>query len=580
MNLLFAFCSVALLLIQIVSLSATSSGMYSMPVKDPVAVSKDDPEYAKKPFIDGARIFYDGKIVDWDGKTEDVTSPIIDKETGKRTVIGRLAQLSKGDVKVVLDSAKLAWANGRGTWPQMSTEERIAALERVVQALKAKRSEIANVLMWEICKSTADAYAEFDRTMTFIEETIKAYRDMDQEDGSWRSIGGILSRVRRAAIGIMLCLGPFNYPFNETYATLIPALLSGNVVIMKIPNTGGLAHLLTMQAYADNLPPGTINFFSGSGRETLAPIMETGDIDVLAFIGGSKAADSLIKAHPHPHRLKVFLQLEGKNLGVVLPDADIATAVEQITIGSTNFNGQRCTAIKLVFVHVSIVAEFVEKFIVSISKLKWGLPWEKDVAITPLPELRKPKYLEDVIKDALSKGANLVNALQGGGNLHGGLVRPAIVFPVKDNMKLWHEEQFGPVIPIAVYSDIEEVHKYLDATPFGQQAAVFTKSPEDSAALIDALSTVVGRINLNTQCGRSPDVIPFSGRRSSAMGTMSVTEAIRYFSIETVVAGKHNKVNEKVMKDYENYSKFLLPLANSSYAAMKNTNVGSAKNDL
>lgn len=70
-----------------------------------------------------------------------------------------------------------------------------------------------------------------------------------------------------------MCLGPFNYPFNETYATLIPALLTGNIVVMKIPNTGGLAHVLTMEAYAKHLPKGTINFFSGSGRETLEPAM-------------------------------------------------------------------------------------------------------------------------------------------------------------------------------------------------------------------------------------------------------------------------------------------------------------------
>lgn len=90
-----------------------------------------------------------------------------------------------------------------------------------------------------------------DRTMTFIKSTIAAFRDMDANN-SWKTISGIYARVRRAAIGIMLCLGPFNYPFNETYATLIPALLAGNVVIMKIPTLGGLAHVLTMEAYVSN----------------------------------------------------------------------------------------------------------------------------------------------------------------------------------------------------------------------------------------------------------------------------------------------------------------------------------------
>jgi acyl-CoA reductase-like NAD-dependent aldehyde dehydrogenase len=81
-----------------------------------------------------------------------------------------------------------------------------------------------------------------------------------------------MARVKRAAIGIMLCLGPFNYPFNETYATMIPALLMGNIVILKLPAIGGLVHVLTMEAFAESLPPGVINFISGSGRTTIPPV--------------------------------------------------------------------------------------------------------------------------------------------------------------------------------------------------------------------------------------------------------------------------------------------------------------------
>merc|ERR1719198_2140710 len=110
------------------------------------------------------------------------------------------------------------------------------------------------------------------------------------------------------------------------YTMLIPALLMGNTVVMKLPAIGGLAHILTAKAYAKHLPAGVLNFVSGSGRATCTPMMETGKIDMLGFIGGSSAADALISAHPHAHRLKVFSQLEGKNLGIVLSDADLDTA--------------------------------------------------------------------------------------------------------------------------------------------------------------------------------------------------------------------------------------------------------------
>lgn len=549
------FCILALFIGALVASMAEKGnpqGKYS--------VSSADPALAKKPFVDGAKFFHGGVVHPYEGKVNDIVSPIVDEETNGKVVIGKLAQMNEEDIKTVLKSAKAAWNNGRGVWPQMTANERIRVLEKVVVSLKERRKEIVDVLMWEICKSADDAAAEFDRTMVFIEATIAAFRAMDAVDGTWRTVSGILAKVRRAAIGIMMCLGPFNYPFNETYATLIPALLAGNVIIMKIPNLGGLAHVLTMEVYAQHLPPGAINFFSGLGRQTMGPLMGSGDIDVLAFIGGSSAADLVIKAHPHPHRLKVFLQLEGKNLGIVMPDADIDVAVKQVTLGSTSYNGQRCTAIKLVMVHKSRAEEFMAKFATSVNALKWGLPWNAGVAITPLPEPNKPQYLQDVIADAVSKGASVVNAPQGGGELYGALMRPAIVYPVTSEMRLWHEEQFGPVIPVAVYENIEEVYDYLAKMPYGQQAAVFTSDAKTSAPLIDVLSTVVGRININTQCGRSPDSFPFSARRSSALGTMSVTEALRVFSTETVVAAKSDAINDHILHAYEQESKFLQPL--------------------
>ncbi|RYH05070.1 aldehyde dehydrogenase family protein [archaeon] len=255
-------------------------------------------------------------VLAWDGPVEDVTSPILDSN-GDRVVIGRIAQMDQNEAMKVAAAAKAAWNNGQGVWPQMSMRERIDAIMNLVAALMEQRDQIIHTLMWEICKTSSDATAEFDRTMQYIDATIQAIVDMDEKKGGYQTVSGILAKVRRGAIGVMLALGPFNYPFNETYTTLIPALLMGNVVVMKIPTVGGLAHVLSMGAYANTLPPGVVNFISGPGRVTMAPIMESGP-DILAFIGGSKAADALLTSHPAPHRLKTVLSLEGKNLGEIL----------------------------------------------------------------------------------------------------------------------------------------------------------------------------------------------------------------------------------------------------------------------
>lgn len=495
------------------------------------------------------------------GKVDDVYSPILDTSTQEKHkhIIGKLAQMTTDDSLNALEHAKKAWNRGQGVWPLMSSEERITALQNVVNKLKEKREEIIDVLQWEICKSSVDAATEFDRTMGFIENSIEEVRIASKQSSIWKTIGGIAAKVKRAAIGIMLCLGPFNYPFNETYATMIPALLMGNVVILKLPTVGGLAHVLTMDAYASALPPGVVNFISGSGRLTVPPIMKTGDVDILAFIGGSASADRIIKDHPHPHRLKLFLQLEGKNLGIVTPTADLDVAATEAVVGTTSYNGQRCTAIKLLMVHESISTKFTENFIQKISELKSGNPWDENgkVKITPLPEPNKVEKMKDLIADAEKKGGKLINEHLGGGKVTGNLMQPAVIYPVTPDMRLWHEEQFGPVIPIATYTDLEEIYDYLAKMPYGQQASIFTKDAKSVANLVDILSNTVGRINLNTQCGRSPDTLPFSGRRSSALGTMSVSEALNQFSIETVVAAKANDNNQQVLNQLDTVSTFL-----------------------
>lgn len=227
----------------------------------------------------------------------------------KQVEIGQMPQFGTKQALQVLYQAELAWKGGMGVWTQMSLAERCTAIEAFFKELASKREEMVQALMWEIGKNRLDAESEFDRTVQFANSVIQTIRTDPEFGGSWKEIGSTTAFVRRAAIGIILALGPYNYPLNEAYSALIPALLMGNICILKVPTVGGLVHLLTIEAFSKTLPAGTIHFIAGSGRATMPPLMKTGAIDGLAFIGGSKAADDLISKHPHPHRLKVFLQL-------------------------------------------------------------------------------------------------------------------------------------------------------------------------------------------------------------------------------------------------------------------------------
>ena len=132
-----------------------------------------------KPFVDGALRFAGGKVLPHPGTVEPVTSPIVDEASHQRTVIGSMAQMTAEDALEVLEEARAAWDGGQGQWPQMSAQQRIAALQSALAAVRARRDEIVQALVWEICKSLEDAAAEFDRTMAFVDATIAAFRAMD-----------------------------------------------------------------------------------------------------------------------------------------------------------------------------------------------------------------------------------------------------------------------------------------------------------------------------------------------------------------------------------------------------------------
>jgi len=438
-------------------------------------------------------------------------------------------------------AAQRAFDYGRGTWPRMTTKERIQYVKQFVAGLKSKREEIVNLLMWEICKIRADSEKEFDRTILYVEDTIKALKDLENKQSTFEQEQGIIGQIRRSPYGVALCSGPFNYPFNETYTTLIPALIMGNSVVMKLPRFGVLCHFPTLEIFQRVFPKGVINVISGSGRVTMPACMSTGAIDIFAFIGTSTASDAIQKAHPKPHRLRVCLGLEAKNPAIVLPDADLNVAVDECILGSLSFNGQRCTALKILFVHDSIAEAFVFKFATAVDNMKMGLPWEKDTKITPLPENEKPEFLHKLIEDALSKGAKVVNPR--GGKLDRTFVSPTVLFPVNDQMKVYHEEQFGPVIPIATFSNLDQVFQYLASSQYGQQASVFSKDIAKISELIDILVNQVSRVNINAQCQRGPDSFPFTGRKDSAYGTLSVYDALRVFSIRSCVATKETPSN-------------------------------------
>jgi glyceraldehyde-3-phosphate dehydrogenase (NADP+) len=490
-----------------------------------------------------------GELRAWDGEVHEVLSPICLKspEGLKRKVIGTYPLCSEKEAAEALDAAVTAYNNGRGEWPTMSVGDRISCVEKFTGRIIEKKAIVVKLLMWEIGKSYADSVKEFDRTVEYIHATIDALKDLDRQSSRFSIEQGIVAQIRRSPLGVVLCMGPFNYPLNETFTTLIPALIMGNTLLFKPPKHGTLLHYPLLEAFRDCFPKGVVNTIYGRGNKIIPDLMKSGQINVLTLIGSSKVANELKKLHPKVNRLRAILGLDAKNAAIITAKADVQLAVQETVLGALSFNGQRCTALKIIFIHRTLADVFLKELTKAVEQLKFGMPWENGVSLTPLPEPHKPGYLQECIADAIANGAKVVN--EHGGTVNESFVYPAIVYPVNKEMKLYTEEQFGPVIPVVPFDDLEETIDYLIESTHGQQVSIFSNDEEEIAALIDPLVNQVSRVNINCQCQRGPDVFPFTGRKDSAEGTLSVVDALRSFSIRSLVATKLNENNKHLINE-------------------------------
>ena len=498
---------------------------------------------AVDPALHRPRWLVDGGIRDFSGATRPVISRVATRAgaTLTPTLLGHEAMLTADDAQAALAAAHRAWARGEGEWPAASFSRRAEAVRNFARAVEAKTDVIATLLMWEIGKPWASARDEVTRSVEYIQNTLSELDRLRSEDAApQEGTAGKKThhaRTERRPLGRVLCVAPFNYPVNEFLTTVVPALLMGNVVLAKTPRFGVLANLVLLEAFRDCFPAGVVSLLPGDGKVVIPALMgavekdlhgnPTAVIDVLAFIGSEGAANAILKSHPVPISLHKVLGLGAKNVSVVLPGADQDAATTALVKGALGFNGQRCTAEKLVFVHRSLADDFVATLGAKVAALKVGLPWDEGVAATPLPEESKLPWMRELLDDALSKGARVVNPRGGEGTFS--LMRPAVVYPVKDGMRLFHEEQFGPLLAVAVFDDVQEVIDWQRRSPYGQQAAVW--GPLAAAApVVRAFARFVARVNVNDVCQRGPDSFGFTATDKSGFGTLSLREALLSFS--------------------------------------------------
>ena len=240
-------------------------------------------EYQIHTLVNQDTYLVNGELKKWTGKTTPVYSTISSTADYAPTLLGSIPFMGEAEALEAVEAAHNAYNNGQGLWPTMKVADRIKCMENFVSQMKSTREEVVKLLMWEIGKSLGDSEKEFDRTVEYIYDTIESLKELNSRSAHFSKVQGIHAMVRRGPLGVVLCLGPYNYPLNETFSLLIPALIMGNPVIFKPAKHGVLLISPLLEAFRSSFPKGAINILYGRGREVATPVMQSGKVDLLAF---------------------------------------------------------------------------------------------------------------------------------------------------------------------------------------------------------------------------------------------------------------------------------------------------------
>ncbi len=406
-------------------------------------------------------------------------------------------------------------------WKNYNLHDRARILHDWADRLVEKQEDIASMISHEVGKGIAAARKEVVRTADLIrytaEEGVRAQGDIMRGDSFKGGSSSKLAMVEQEPLGVVLAISPFNYPVNLAASKIAPALVTGNTVVFKPASQGTLSGKLMIEALLEtDIPKEVIQFITGKGSEIGDFLVTHPKINMVTFTGSTKTGQAIAEK---TKMIPVVLELGGKDPALVLKDADLDLAVKQIVSGAFSYSGQRCTAIKRVLVQNEIAEDLVQKLKVEIEKLTVG-SYKEEADISPLINEQAADYVEELIQEAVEKGARVAV----GNKRKENIIHPTLLDFVNEDMRVAWEEPFGPVLPIIRVQTEKEMIKLANLSEYGLQASIFTKDVQKAIELGAELE--VGSVQLNAKTERGPDHFPFIGAKSSGLGSQGVRRSI------------------------------------------------------
>jgi len=442
-----------------------------------------------------------------------------------QALIDTVPVASEKDVHEAVMRAKTCFTE---TTRHLSPFERYHFLTKLCDAFEDRSAEIANMISRESGKIIRDSQGEILRAISLTryaaEEAKRIHGEILPCDILDTKTGKI-AYVERRPIGVIAAITPFNFPINTVMHKLAPAIATGNSCVLKpSPKTPLTAEILRDILDTIGLPKGMIEIIHGH-KETGEALVTHPDVRMVSFTGG-------IPVGEHIARLtglkKITMELGGNGALVVMPDANLEAAADTAIAQGLGTSGQRCTAVKRLFVHKHVKAAFTDILLKKVDELTIGDPLNIETDIGPLINVEAAKNIEKLVEQAVSDGAIILRQ----GQRQAALLPPIVIDNIPFETVLVKEETFGPVLPIIEFEDLATCVKMINSTDYGLQTGIYTNSITTAKVFRDELD--VGAVIINGGPGFRIDSLPFGGTKKSGLGREGITAATKEMTEEKV----------------------------------------------
>ena len=459
------------------------------------------------------------------GETFDVLNPYNQK------VVGRVQNAGLDDAKRAIDSA----FRSRKTIKDMRAVKRSEILERAADLLMEHKDGFVDMIVRESGKPVSvtegEVKAASERLYYASEECKDIYGEEITGDLSPHKFDKF-AMVIRQPLGVVLAISPFNYPLHIAACKIAPAIAAGNSVICKPSSQDPICMIMFARVLElAGLPGGVFNLITGGGSEIGDMLVNSDKIHMISFTGSTSVGKHIAKICGMK---KLHLELGGKAPAIVLKDCDLNLAVKECLKGALTFSGQRCDAISRILVEKPVANRFNELVLKEIRKWKVGDPKNKKTLIGPLISEGAIERVDDLVKDAIEKGAELLY----GGKKKGLYYYPPVLGNVTAKMKIAWEETFGPVVTIMRVRDYEEAIRIANQSEYGLDACIFTKDVDK--ALDAGLRLEDGTVSINASPSHGLGLFPFGGDKDSGIGREGIRHSLMEMTkVHTVIFKKN-----------------------------------------